>query len=528
MIECAGFDGYAWGIVIHSRSTSSALAAILLLGFALRSVLLNQPWGTKDHYNFGGPFIMAHVFCLRETPWSQSRGILHTGCAAEADPGLSPVLGYLDPQAREKLLSLPKPDASRARPVFYGNHPITYPVLLAGWSGLLGEKEWVFRLFTILFSVANIGLVFAVARAALRDDRAALLAAFFQAGFQGGIYFGSHVDFLGEFTTFFMLLTTLQAVRRRWGAAAFFGVLSGLADWPGFFIFAPLSLVALLIGSRRAVLTVLAGGALAVLTGLWMVAYLQNWEIMAFLRARLVGIEPPAGAPPPAKEEWLWLRLAHNTLQTYSRFLSPLFCAFALDELWGSARRILRERRISDIDAAVLMIGGTMLITAIAGPLYVMIHSFWFLLGVPAAAWLAARFVARRPWEGEPAARRRFVVLLFVTTAFFPFGMWKYSLALDLFVGLGYIALSIAFAAWIFRPAAPAERRAKLLAYSFMACVLLNFLQTLNYRLEPVDSRLFCADLLKEYAETGRPVRPERPLFLAERYYYCRGIPLVQ
>jgi hypothetical protein len=286
-------------------------------------------------------------------------------------------------------------------------------------------------------------------------------------------------------------------------------------------IFLPLAIVALFWGSWRAFARVCVGGIFAAASGVLMVAYLQNWEIGAFLRDRLIGIAPPSSAPPPPKEEWLWPRLAHSTLQSYSRFLSPLFCAFALHELFASVAGAWSRRRLGELEAAVLLIGGTMLITAVAGPLYVMIHGFWFLIAIPAASLLAARFVADRGWERSPKA---FAMTLLVTTAFFPYGMWKYSFALDLSVGLSFIFVSIGFATWAFRQAIIPRRLSSVLGL----VVLLNLLQTLNYRLESHDPRPFCAELLERYIETRAPVRPSRPLFMSERVYYCRGIPRVE
>ncbi len=473
---------------------------------------------------------MAHVFCIREMPWAETRGIMNIGCAAERDLKRSPVFGLLSPEIQEKIRALPVPEASTAQPTFYRNHPFVYPVLLAVWSKILGEREWVFRLFTILLSVLNIYLVYAVGRVSVRrmgdlPPTFPLWGAFFQAGFQGGLYFGSHVDFLGEFTTAFLLLTTLAAIDRRWVWASVFGMIAGLTDWPGFLVFAPLALVAWLYSSWRGLVTVCAGGGVAALSAVGMIGYLTNQDFIEFFRSRISGSvearEAARNAPPDPESRWLWLRLLHGTLQAYSRFLSPLFSALALQEIFDSSKRIFKRRQLNEIDAAVVILGGTIAVTAFLSPLHVMIHPFWFMLAVPAGALLAARYVCRRGWV---ESRWAFVVTLFVTTAFFPYGMWKYSFALDLFIGLSFIACSFVFVWFVLKGTLNLRRMVSVFAF----VVLLNFLQTMNYRLEPNDPRPFCAELLSRYIESGQPVQANRGLTLAERYYYCRGIPIIE
>ncbi len=77
--------------------------------------------------------------------------------------------------------------------MFYKNHPPTYVYAYWGLVKLLGDYEWVYRSFTLIFSVLNIFLIFQIAKLVWKDETKASWAAFFQAFFLGTVYFGRRV-----------------------------------------------------------------------------------------------------------------------------------------------------------------------------------------------------------------------------------------------------------------------------------------------------------------------------------------------
>ena len=339
-----------------SMTSKKRLLLILLLGLAFRSYGINQHWRTKDHYNFGGPWMQGLVFCLKHTPFSVSKGIPHFRCKAEFDLRNSPARHSLPPELVQNLDSLVP--ATQSELIFYRNHPPLNYYGLWGITSLLGDEEWVYRTFTLIFSLLNMFLVYRIGRQIWADPKQAETAALFQAIFLETIYFGTHVDVLTEFTVTFILSSTLTALRGRMNLAVLLALIAGFSDWVGFLMLIPLYVYARITKSptRPTVVGFILAGTSGYVTAAWL---LQTPNLLPFVYERI--INPPYFNDLRFGWKYVPILYTKTFISSHSRMLSPLFCLFAFYELiWGSARKIcsLWKSNLEPYHHAVLLTGG--------------------------------------------------------------------------------------------------------------------------------------------------------------------------
>lgn len=478
---------------------------LIICGIAMKLYGLNDPWKRHDHYNFGGIVTTAYAECLKSTPLEISKGVPHS-CQRGFD---------------DKSLH------------FYRAHPPSILFAMWGWTSLLGSAEWAYRLFIFFFSTLNIGLVFLIARRARPDSSVfPWIAAAFQACFLGNIYFGTHLDFIGEFTVFFILATALAALDGRLNLACLLGLFAGFSAWPGYIVFGPLWLYTLMIGRgrKRVFLTAIAGFVCALLTMMWLQG---TSDIVEFLRFKLLS---PGYI---AQRERGWsepFRFILNFFTSQARLLSPLFAAMAFFELsFGEGKRyfIPREwRNLTPFHHAVLLAGGTGLCYALIGHEYLMVHVYLYLLMTPGMALLTAHFCERVIHVGslkealESQGPRSLAImsgLILLCAAVYPYGIFQTSLVHDVINSVSFISASLA-AIYFLRKTSPNPK----VIYALIALsAAANASQVANYRNEPDTERSFCQQAREEYARTGKPVETTEEESDAKDLLYCVGIPVI-
>ncbi len=466
---------------------------------------LNDPWKRNDHYNFGGIVTTAYAECLKSTPLAVSKGVPHF-CARGAD---------------ETFLH------------FYRAHPPTILFAMWGWTSLFGSDEWAYRLFVAFFSTLNIALMYFIARAARPQSQVfAWATAAFQAVFLGNIYFATHLDFISEFTVFFVLATALAALQRRMSLACGFGLLAGISAWPGYIVFAPLWFYSFLIGQgrKRVLFTAILGFACALATMMWLH---QTIDIVEFLRTKL--LDP--GYIQKREKGWSEpIRFARNFLTSQARMLSPLFAACAFFELiWGDGRELLRSvlwpaswRRLTPFHHAFLLAGGTGFVYALIGHEYVMVHVYLYLLFTPGLALLCARFFERSLMANSnlgAVGGYKLVMtgLIVLFAALYPYGIFQSSLVHDVVNSTLFIVSALAMIYFLRKPVVGTVPILALIAVNSLA----NASQVANYRNEHDTERLFCNQAREEYARTGKPVETYEEESNAKIYLYCVGVPIV-
>jgi len=477
-------------------STKKLLLLIILVGTLFRCFGITQHWRTHDHYNYGGPINTAYTLCLKKTPLSISRGLPHFNCES-GDP---------------------------AKMTFYTNHPPFLYWGLWGLTSVLGDGEWVYRLFTLIFSILNIWLVYRVARHVWPRGPEPLFAAFFQSFFLGTIYFGTHVDFPAEFTTSFILLSALAALNELWWLASLFAILSGFTDWPGYFMFSPLLAYAWLRG--RGVKQVIVGGFLGALTGLEVMSYLQGtWNLFSFLQNRMAPSIYLKETKTLSGQLLLPFIFIKTFIASHSRMLSPLFAVFAFGELlFGEARKLFAFGRnyaskLNTYHHALILTGGTGLVTFAAGFQYVMVHIFWLILWMPLMALLCAQF-ASRCLDGKNKISKNVVALGLVFAALYPYGVYKTNTLHD---AINSVALAGGCLFFIF-----SKRLSKQTFFGLLTLTaVFNFSQVVNYRNEPDSEYSFCQKARAQFSATGQPVVTQEPGSWAQTYLYCRGVTVI-
>lgn len=487
--------------------------ALIVVGTLMRAWGLNDAWKRNDHYNFGGIWTTAYAECWRETPLAVDRGVVAIGCES-------------------------------GQPAYYRSHPPTVPWALAHFTSWIaspqasyGYPEWSYRLFTLIFSCLNIIGVFLVARAAKLDSTTSLMAAALQSIALGNMYFGTHLDFISEFTLSFCLLSGWLALKAQkswhWGLSSLTGVIAGLTAWPGTLVFAPLTILAWWRSRRHAWLPVLGGTMSVSVAVLWM-GWLQRPHheplpnsliefitssadrVIQFLEWKLIN-------PGYVKEtESLWLKpikILHNFFMSQSRLLGPLIASFGLLELFrASCRRETQSLQIA------LAAGGTGAVYALMGQEYHRVHVFLYLLLTPALVALAAIRLQRLISTTEPTSlrsRRLEAVFLFILAAVYPFGIYKSSPILD---ALASIALVGATLAAIYFTLKTTISPAKPWLWPALVglTALGNVFQLLNYRAEPSRDREVCAQALIEAEATGTAIPAEiLQASDARRLLYC-------
>jgi hypothetical protein len=165
---------------------------------------------------------------------------------------------------------------------------------------------------------------------------------------------------------------------------------------------------------------------------------------------------------------------------------------------------------------------------AIGAP-YVMIHPFWFMPTLPLWAFLIAFSFAPALAGSElkfqhlqfPGIEWKKVgaFLVLLAGAWYPYGIYKTVVWLDLLASLLIISSVLLSLGYIVRKSSPLTSLVLALALTG------NFVQLVNYRTEEPDDRNFCLAGLSRYVETGEALDLGPKPSLARRYY-CLGIPL--
>lgn len=514
------------------------LALITLCGGLLRAYGINDHWKSKDHYNFGGPLHSRFTFCIRHSPWAESRGRMHTGCSAEGEIALSPLVDELAPAAKEKALGLH--ESKPFEPVYYLNHPPLYPLVMAAATELLGEHEWVFRSVTLVFSILNIVLIALLVLRLTRKTTLSLFAASLQAGFLGTIYFGTHVDYTNEMHATFIILCTYAVVAEAWGLAALCGLIAGFNDWPGYMILPGLWFVSYLLKQGRAATT--AALIVMPLAIVGFATYLVGVEkIIDLFHRRL--LHSGHVAEPHSMTEWLAFPFewARTLFVTHSRLLGPLPFALAVvtlaqmltramartrahgQTLLSELLKMLREQPVARV---LFLMASNMVIISVIGAPYVMLHPFWFIPTL--SFWAILLACTDVPTEiAQPKLNRAlFGLTLFIAAAFYPYGIYKSDPAFDVCASAVIALSALVVLAALFGPSRLRVRLSLAQAIQIGLALTLagNFMEVVNYRTEPATDHNFCLQALTAYLESGTKVDlgPEPSL---SRLYYCRAIP---
>jgi hypothetical protein len=526
-------------LAIFDKHWLLGLILIALIGLLLRSYGLFAPWGVKDHYNFGGPFFSRFVFCLSHSDWSETRGRIHTGCAAERDIALSPLIDELTEDRRSKLLAHQnsfRAVTGEAHPSYYLKHPPFYPWLLYYTTHYLGNSEWVFRAVTLIFSVLNIFLVGLLGRRVFQSNIAGLFCATLQAGFLGAIYFGTHVDYMNEINATFILLGVFFALSARWTLAVGAAVVGGLIDWPGLLILPPLFLLSVIRKDGR-VITFLGNVAVPIIV-FAVAAFLMGTEqVVTFFVERVFASNHHAEVTSSTSGGAAFLVTYFKILiKVHSRLLGPILFAAGL---WVGVKYIgaIKKTGISaslglladrqDLQV-IFLLGSTTAIIAILGAPYVMIHPFWFVPTLSLWAFVIASgfrpFSASKTGQ-EPIfefptidARWPIMVLIVLTAALYPFGIFKSAVWIDLLASLLIISSVFLSMVGVSRCLKP------ITMVSLAFAIGGNFMQVVNYRTEEPVDKAFCLMALNRYIDQGEGVDLGKNPILA-RKYYCLGIP---
>lgn len=472
---------------------------LIILGLLGRLYGLNAPWKTHDHYNFGGVWTTTYAECLKQTPLQISKGVPHTDCWNE-------------------------------HPNYYRAHPPTILFALWGWTEFFGSSEAAYRLFMFFFSALNVLLIYQIAKTARPTLTFPWLAAGFQSMFLGNIYFGTHLDFIGEFTVFFVLLTALLTLRGHLTLAGLTALIAGVSAWPGYISLGPLWFYTLSTqrGRKRVLAFTALGLVLATLTMMWLH---QTRHIGDFLQTKLANPGYISQREKGPKEPILF---ALNYFSSISRLLSPLFAAFAFFELlFGDGRKIFTSWRqrwtnLEPFHHAVILGGGTGFLYSLIGHEYFMVHVFLYLFLTPGLALLLARCIER--WttaqNSDKLARREQIAIMLLgllTTALYPYGIFKSNAVHDAINSAGFILSTLALFFLIWNRSFSGRAAMTLVAIS----AALNVSQTINYRNEPDTERSFCESARREYQTTGQPVHTQTARSAAKDFLYCRDLPII-
>jgi hypothetical protein len=479
--------------------------ALIFCGIAAKFYGITDPWKIHDHYNFGGVHTTAYAECLQTTPLAISKGIPHRKCWTSS-------------------------------PEYYPAHPPTILFAMWGWTEIFGHAEWAYRLFTLTFSALNILVMFFIAREA-RPKSAIFpwIAAAVQSITLGGMYFGTHLDFISEFTVFFVLLMALAALRRKMTLASCLALTAGVSAWPGYIAFAPLWAYAWLIGKgRKRVFAFGAFGfAVALATMMWLH---QTFDVVDFLKMKL--FKP--GYVDKKHNGWrLPFVFVSNFFFSQSRLLGPLLAVFAFFELIRREGREFftgwknRWQSLTSFHHAVLLSGGTGLCYALIGHEYFIVHVFLYLLLLPGLSLLAARFIERLLTKSEPvpsafalATGRDWIALLSLGILFivcYPYGIFKTNAIHDALTSLTLAGTVIAFLIYTKKRRLSDPTVKTLIALAFAA----NLSQMINYRNEPDTERSFCEKARAEFNQTHQPVHTLEPRSDAKDLLYCKDVPVI-
>lgn len=495
---------------------------ILLFAALTRSYGITDHWKNNDHYNYGGVSTMVWLHCLNKVPFEFSLGRLVNDCDGPGEPRI------------------------------YGNHS---PVFLWGiWAmtKVFGDHEWVYRGWMLLFSLANVWLMFRIGlRIWPNEPHKALAPMFFQAFFLSGMYFGTHTENMTELTLTPMLISSLCALKYRMGWACFWAALAGVTGWVGFFQFAGLLGFTWLShpkGFKTVLWGILAGLGVCVLH----LCYLRGGlNFMAFVVKKMTDAE--YAQPKSALDQILMpAYFASNFVVSQARLLGPLFASWALYEfsagackpvwsgLWQNVRSLKWNRPdVPPVVVAAILTGIGGFISTLMGHRIVRVHIFLYVYLMPMWAFLCAHVALRffdwmkntsSPFPSQVFEYRKFFIAISIAvTAFYPFGIFQSSRVHDIINSVLLISALIAFWWWLrrFEKGLLTKTKAlKPLTLTILLAAAANFSQVTNYRNEPDTEYAFCEKARAEFAATGRPVQTTERRTRAKDEAYCRDIPI--
>lgn len=473
------------------------LTALIFVACLAKFYDITAPWARKDHYNYGGVHTSKMVECFKKVPLAESKGIVITDC--EAQPFS-----------------------------FYRNHPPTIIWMISGLTDLLNsQREWVYRLFGIFFSLLNLSLMYVLARQWRPDDQNfPLWVCAFHSLSLFGLFFGSHTDFISEFALTPLLASMILALRGRESLAGLGAIIGGLFSWPGFLHFAALfsfNVLTKKIPWRTVIL-----GAIGFFCGLGLMLWLrQTGDLGAFIQEKLT----KPGYVPTSERDLLYpLRWILKSLQQNSWLLSPAFFFLVLTEL---ATRTLRREWTRESLARTSLIAGAGLMYVALGRDFFYIHAFLYLYLTPFFSITAAEAINRLLHSPSlvtvsRGARAWPVGIVLVCLLAYPYGILKTHLVHDAVNSLVLLGGGIALALlWLRSVGTSRAPRLAAVALVVAASGFGNISQMISYRNEPPRDAQFCQEARREHSQTGSPVRvpPDLPPHFT-RAYYCAGIPL--
>jgi hypothetical protein len=507
-----------------SKKTVLAWALlILLLAGLTRSYGITDHWKNNDHYNYGGVSTNVWLHCLNKVPFEFSLGRLVNDCDGPGEPRI------------------------------YGNHSPVFLWGIWGMTKIFGDHEWAYRAWMLIFSLANVWLVFQIGlRVWPTESFKALVPMFFQAFFLSGMYFGTHTENMTELTLTPMLLSSLCALDQRMRWACFWAALAGVTGWVGFFQFG--ALLAYTWLSRPKSLKTVLWGILAglVVCGLHLTYLKGQWNWLSFVVKKVTDAE--YAQPKSLLDQILMpVYFATNFFVSQSRLLGPLFASWALYEfsvggfkpIWITLWQNLRSRKwstpnVPPVIVAAILTGLGGFLSTLPGHRIVRVHIFLYVYLMPMWAFLCAHVVLRFYQQIQnPNAlikifehRKVYIAISICAPAFYPFGIFQSSRIHDVFNSVFLVLMVIAFWVWFKRFENEPHEKAqdhKLLQH-LGAIVLIagatNFSQVTNYRNEPDTEFAFCEKARTEYEATGQPLKTSERRTRAKEEAYCRGIPI--
>jgi len=123
-------------------------------------------------------------------------------------------------------------------------HPPLSKLMMAGGTLIFGKDHFSYRLPAAIVGTASIAIAFLLAKAIFKDEKLALLTAFFL-GFDGMIFAMSRIAMADIYFLFFLLLTVFCCWKEKyfWSAVALGGALA--CKWTGIYLYPLLALIVL-------------------------------------------------------------------------------------------------------------------------------------------------------------------------------------------------------------------------------------------------------------------------------------------
>jgi len=126
----------------------------------------------------------------------------------------------------------------------YGwTHPYLAKEIMAGGVLLFGQEHFAFRITAVVFGVGAVYLTYLLAKELFKKEKVALLAAFL-ASFEGLMFVMSRTGMLDIFLLFFVLLSALFTLKKKYLISAVSLGLAVSCKWSGIYLF-PITGIAL-------------------------------------------------------------------------------------------------------------------------------------------------------------------------------------------------------------------------------------------------------------------------------------------